>query len=85
MLELINVAGINNMDAELMIPLLAIFMGCSIAIIAIISGAIRRSIQAKHFEESRREIAAYIAEGSITAEEGQRLLKTSPKHLSSDD
>ena len=26
-------------------------------------------------EKSRREIAAYIAEGSITAEQGERLLK----------
>ena len=26
-------------------------------------------------ERSRREIAAYIAEGSITAEQGERLLK----------
>jgi hypothetical protein len=29
-------------------------------------------------ERSRREIAAYIAEGSMTAEEGERLMASKP-------
>ena len=37
------------------------------AVIVIISTSAR--------EKSRREIAAYIAEGSITAEQGERLLR----------
>lgn len=30
-------------------------------------------------ERSRREIAAYIAEGSITSDQGERLLKADPR------
>jgi len=30
-------------------------------------------------ERSRREIAAYIAEGSISAKDGERLLKADPE------
>lgn len=31
-------------------------------------------------ERTRREIAAYIAEGSMTPEQGERLMKAGPTH-----
>ena len=31
-------------------------------------------------EQSRREIAAYIAEGSLTPDQGERLLRTPLRH-----
>lgn len=31
-------------------------------------------------EQSRREIAAFIAEGSISPEQGERLIKAEPKN-----
>ena len=48
-------------------------------VISVIGGAILLSFAVKAFsirerERSRREVAAYIAEGSMTAEEGARLL-----------
>jgi hypothetical protein len=48
-------------------------------VVALIGGAILLSFAVKAFsirerERSRREIAAYIAEGSMTAEDGARLL-----------
>lgn len=46
------------------IPITAIVMGCLASII--------RSVTR---ERTRREIAAYIAEGSMTPEQGERLLK----------
>ncbi len=48
--------------------------GFAIAIIAIISNAIVSAIRGRAREASRREIAAYIAEGSMTPEQGERLL-----------
>lgn len=48
--------------------------GGFIAIAAIIAGAIQNVKIAKAKEESRREIAAYIAEGSISADDGRKLL-----------
>ena len=47
---------LNNVDE--LIPIVANIMGCSIAIIAIVSGVIQKSLQTKQYEESSREIAA---------------------------
>lgn len=49
--------------------------GGAIAIVAILFGTIKSMVIAGHRERSRREIAAYIAEGSMTPEHGERVLK----------
>jgi hypothetical protein len=69
-----DVMTLANLEAEL-VPILALSIGGGIAIIAIIFGSIRKIVQAAVHEKSRREIAAYIAEGSITPEDGARLLE----------
>ena len=48
--------------------------GFAVAIVAIIAEAIRKTAQTKAREESRREIAAYVAEGSITPDDAAKLL-----------
>lgn len=53
-------------------------VGGSIAVFAIFMGTLRRIIKTKARERSRREIAAYIAEGSMTPEQGERLMKATP-------
>ncbi|MEZ6244086.1 MAG: hypothetical protein R3B57_13710 [Phycisphaerales bacterium] len=62
-----------------LIPLVGIVFGCSIAIVAIIAGTVKASLRRKHVEESRREIAAYVAEGSMTPEDAERILAAGPK------
>eukprot|EP01026_Neomeris_dumetosa_P014677 TRINITY_DN1538_c0_g4_i1.p2 TRINITY_DN1538_c0_g4~~TRINITY_DN1538_c0_g4_i1.p2 ORF type:complete len:169 (+),score=15.90 TRINITY_DN1538_c0_g4_i1:287-793(+) len=57
------------------IPLVAIIGGLFIAVIAIVFGTVSSTRKAARREETRREIAAYVAEGSMTAEEGERLMK----------
>ena len=58
-------------------------MGGLIAIIGIIFGSIKATAETKEREKSRREIAAYIAEGSMSAEDGERLLRAgTPKSAS---
>jgi hypothetical protein len=47
----------------------------SVAIVAIITEAVRKTIHARAKEQSRREIAAYVAEGSITPDDAVRLLE----------
>lgn len=42
--------------------------------ISVIAQTIRQTAMRKEFEQSRREIAAYIAEGSMTPEQGEKLL-----------
>ncbi|MGD9692740.1 MAG: hypothetical protein AB7G17_05940 [Phycisphaerales bacterium] len=70
-----------------MIPILAlddegvlmiIAMGLGVAVIGIISGTLKHIFTVRAREASRREIAAYIAEGSMTPEEGERLMRARP-------
>lgn len=56
------------------IALLAVSGAFLLPIIALVFGSIRRIVVGCARERSRREIAAYIAEGSMTPEEGERLL-----------
>ena len=50
--------------------------GVVIALVGITTGSWKRTRIAQAREESRREIAAYVAEGSMTAEDGAKLLDT---------
>ncbi len=42
---------------------------------SVVFGTIGKTIRGVARERTRREIAAYIAEGSMTPEQGERLLK----------
>ncbi len=70
---------LTTLASELMprdvIPIVAISFGGLIAIVAVIGSLIKGAIVGQARERSRREIAAYIAEGSMTADEGERLLQ----------
>jgi hypothetical protein len=46
-----------------------------IAIVSIMTSFIHKIWRTTSRERTRREIAAYIAEGSITPEQGERLMK----------
>lgn len=49
-------------------------IGGVVAVVWIIASSIRGAIVGRAREASRREIAAYIAEGSMTPEQGEKLL-----------
>lgn len=49
----------------------------TVAIVGIVFGTVTGMIRGLAKERTRREIAAYIAEGSMTPEQGERLLKAS--------
>ena len=73
--DLITLADIiNSHNVWVLIPL----MGMAIPIVAIIAEGFRKAASARQYEESRREIAAYIAEGSMTPEDGENLLRARP-------
>lgn len=65
-------------DEDLFSLLIVFGMGGVIAIVAIVFGTIRKISINGEREESRREIAAYVAEGSMSPEDGERLLKAAP-------
>ena len=56
-------------------PLIVISIGCGVVVIWMVLTMITTLATRSQTEKSRREIAAYIAEGSMTPEEGERLLK----------
>jgi len=61
-------------DEELVVPVVAIGGGILVAVVGIVFGSVQKMVETREREASRREIAAYVAEGSMTAEEGARLL-----------
>ena len=71
--------GSMRVDEEL-IPLVAIAGGLLFAIVCVCMGAIKSIASNRAREASRREIAAYVAEGTMTAEEGERLLSAGRHH-----
>lgn len=64
--------GININDD--FIKAIAIIGGLTVAIVAIITSAIRKTLITRAREQSRREIAAYVAEGSISPDDAAKLL-----------
>jgi uncharacterized protein YggU (UPF0235/DUF167 family) len=64
---------------ENLIPIIAIVCGIMVAIVAIVSGCVSSTKKLRQREETRREIAAYVAEGSMTADDAERLLKAEPE------
>lgn len=62
-----------------LIPLVAIIGGITVALVAIIGGNIRQVMKTRAREESRREIAAYVAEGSMAPADAERLIEAGTK------
>lgn len=64
------VTQIRYMDEES----LFFIVGGTVAIVAIVFGMVSGMVKTTARERTRREIAAYIAEGSMTPEQGERIL-----------
>jgi hypothetical protein len=59
--------------------ILALAIGGGIAVIAIVFGSIGKMVKHQANEKTRREIAAYVAEGSISPEDAKKLLESKVK------
>ena len=75
----LSVDGLGRIDQGSLVMLVAIGGGLFMIIVAIIFDSWRKVSQTRAKEESRREIAAYVAEGSISADDAAKLLGTSGK------
>ena len=62
-------------DAMEMIPLIIPLAGMVFALIVIVIGATKGLLETRAKERTKREIAAYMAEGSITSEDAERILR----------
>ncbi|MAC75999.1 MAG: hypothetical protein CMJ22_10545 [Phycisphaerae bacterium] len=57
------------------VPLLIFGGSFLVAVVAIIAGVGQKVLIGRNRERTRQEIAAYVAEGTMTADEGERLLR----------
>lgn len=71
-------------DIEILIPIIFIIGGVAVWIINTIMWTIKETHATKQREQSRREIAAYIAEGTMTPEQGEKLMAAGEPPMKSD-
>jgi hypothetical protein len=67
----------NDVPQEVLdniIPIIAIGGSMLLAFVGILAGTVRRIVLGRSSEQSRREIAAYVAEGTVSPEDAVKLL-----------
>ncbi len=64
---------------------IALVGGLLIAALGITVSFVRRVLKHRETEKTRREIAAYVAEGSIKPEDAVKLMQASPKKRDEDE
>lgn len=73
----------TDMESGAIVATIAVGGSMAIALTSIIVASINKNTRIKQFEQSRREIAAYVAEGSISPDDAAKMLnaggKTPPK------
>jgi hypothetical protein len=61
-------------EGQTAVAIIAVTGSLMIAVVMSVTTAIQKTRQTRYREESRREIAAYVAEGSISPEDGAKLI-----------
>lgn len=64
----------------LIIPIVAIGGTIAVAIVGIVFGTLKSILQTRARETTKRELAAYVAEGSISPDDAERLVKADLPH-----
>ena len=64
------------LSADVLVP---VIFG-AVGMVAIIFGTLPPIVKSVARERTRREIAAYIAEGSMTPEQGEKLMASNPQN-----
>jgi hypothetical protein len=63
------------MDSNNFIAILAITMGCVTGMVGIIAGTVSTVLRTRSKEQTKREMAAYVAEGTIDPDKAIEMLK----------
>jgi hypothetical protein len=73
---IVTLAGLDSNEMTLIVVAIAV---CgAITLFSILVNLAQSMHRTRQVEQSRREIAAYIAEGSMSAEDGEKLLRAEP-------
>ncbi|MDX9911983.1 MAG: hypothetical protein RBS39_09140 [Phycisphaerales bacterium] len=67
-------------NASEVVPVIGVGGTLLFLVMFFILKTVRETQKTKEREQTKREIAAYIAEGSMTPEQGERLLKADMPH-----
>lgn len=62
-------------------PAVLFLIGGVIAVVGILSGAVTKVAVGRSRERTRREIAAYVAEGTIDPDKGVEMMKVGAKEV----
>lgn len=71
------------LERNQLIPVIAIVGGLSIAAISIVCSAVRGIFVSRAREQTKRELAAYVAEGTIEADKALAMINAGKKSLDS--
>jgi hypothetical protein len=77
--------GLVLAASEIDVPIVLFGVGGLVAVVAIVSGNLRRVLTTREREMSRRELAAYVAEGTMTPQDAERILKAGKPTRTRDD
>lgn len=81
--QTIATSGIPESILENAVPLSAITLGCGVAFVWVLCATVHAIVKDRAIERTKRDVAAYVAEGSMTPAEGERIIKARPKDASS--
>ena len=72
-------------EKEEFIAILAITLGCTVGVVALITGTIVSIVKTRATENTRRELAAYVAEGTLKPEDALAMLNAGRPKSAADD
>ena len=62
------------LQSGMLIPVMAIGLGCGVAVVGILGGTIGGIMKARAKEMTKRELAAYVAEGTLDPDKAVMML-----------
>lgn len=68
------------LDEDMLIPIMAIAAGTIIAVVAIIFTTVKAMVVTSHREHTKRELAAYVAEGSLDPDKAVAMINAGRPH-----
>lgn len=68
------------MNEGIVFPVIAIGGAFTVAIVGIFFGVVKSVLETRARESTKRELAAYVAEGSMTPEDAERIIKADMPH-----
>ncbi len=78
---------VGLLESGTLIPILAITLGCGVGLVAIIGGTLGGIMKTRAKEMTKRELAAYVAEGTLDPDKAVNMLNAgmpkweAPKHV----